>query len=59
MVGCCAHVASVLWYLGYQKHVIQEVKPDRTDYNDFILDAISTISNWSESDETEGESELN
>jgi len=57
VVGCCTHIASVLWYLGYQKHV-QEVKPDRTDYDDFILDA--TTSNWSESDETEeGESELN
>jgi len=57
-VGCCAHVASVLWYLGYQRHVIQEVKSDRTDYDDFILDA--TTSNWSEGDETEkGESELN
>jgi len=39
VVGCCAHVASVLFrYLGYQRHIVQEVKPDRTDYGDFILD---------------------
>jgi len=58
VVECCAHVASVLWYLGYHRHVIQEVKPDRTNYDDFILDA--TTSNWSESDETKaGKSELN
>jgi len=37
-VGCCAHVASVLWYLGYRSHVVQVLKPDRTDYGDFILD---------------------
>lgn len=52
VVGCCAHIAAVLWYLGYQRHVKEE-RPHTTSYDDFILDAAT--SNWSESDETENE----
>ncbi|XP_052078126.1 uncharacterized protein LOC127716083 [Mytilus californianus] len=35
MVGCCAHVASVLWYLGLERHM-KSLKPSRLSGNTSI-----------------------
>lgn len=36
-IGCCAHVASVVWYLGYARHQ-QDVKYPSTALLNYILD---------------------
>ncbi|VDI06628.1 Hypothetical predicted protein [Mytilus galloprovincialis] len=44
MVGCCAHVASVLWYLGLERHM-KSLKPSRLSGNTSISYAhTSTLS---------------
>jgi len=47
-VGCCAHIASVLWHLGHYRHL--QVKPqfNSDTWLEHELDAM----NWSESDDT-------
>ena len=40
-VGCCAHVAAVLLYLGYQRHQTDEVSSE-TNYCRAVLDAADT-----------------
>ncbi|CAC5387886.1 unnamed protein product [Mytilus coruscus] len=47
VVGCCAHVASVLWYLGYQR--LEQQSVSRRDFKTSILDA-SHIPSSDESD---------
>lgn len=69
-VGCCAHVASVLWYLGYHRHLNQEEKERRCQaYGGHLTDATaeaesietnaSLDDDWvnDESDESSSESE--
>lgn len=54
-VGCCAHIASVLWYLGYLRHQTEDddIKPNRS-HIDYVEDAAAdTWSASSESDEDE------
>lgn len=41
-VGCCAHIASVLWFLGYERHAPPTVSP--VSYSTFITDAASSTS---------------
>lgn len=38
MVGCCAHVASVLWYLGLERHN-KSIKPSRLSVTTSVLNA--------------------
>ena len=40
-VGCCAHVAAVLRYLGYQRHQMDVVLSE-TNYCGAVLDAADT-----------------
>ncbi|XP_076081629.1 uncharacterized protein LOC143052466 [Mytilus galloprovincialis] len=47
VVGCCAHVASVLWYLGYQR--LEQQSGSRRDFKTSVLDA-SHIRSSDESD---------
>ncbi|VDH95598.1 Hypothetical predicted protein [Mytilus galloprovincialis] len=47
VVGCCAHVASVLWYLGYQR--LEQQSGSRRDFKTSVLDA-SHIPSSDESD---------
>ncbi|MCG7879800.1 MAG: transposase family protein, partial [Candidatus Thiodiazotropha endolucinida] len=51
-VGCCAHVASVLWYLGYYRTEIEnsEAKSSKV-HIDFVHDAAVDI--WSTSSDSE------
>ncbi|GFW36955.1 uncharacterized protein TNCV_5018541 [Trichonephila clavipes] len=39
VVGCCAHVASVLWYLGYWRHNHTQTKTPSLGYADTLQDA--------------------
>lgn len=49
VVGCCAHVASVLWYLGYARHnPISTHKPSQ-DFENFVLAASSC---WTDEEES-------
>ena len=50
VVGCCAHVAAVLWYLGYNSYIERE-KSQTVTYSDYILDAAT--SQWSDDDDSE------
>jgi len=50
-VGCCAHIASVLWYLGYDRHQVNAPRYHSDVYPDYLLDAAT----WSETDESEEE----
>ncbi|CAC5387950.1 unnamed protein product [Mytilus coruscus] len=47
VVGCCAHVASLLWYLGYQR--LEQQSGSRRDFKTSVLDA-SHIPSSDESD---------
>ena len=44
-VGCCAHVASVLWYLGYYHNETEnsEAKPSKV-HIDYVKDA--AVDTW-------------
>ena len=57
-MGCCAHIASVLWYLGLYRHLESVPKYHSDSYPDYEVGAGS----WSESDisaeEHEEEKEL-
>lgn len=46
VVGCCAHIASVLWYLGFYRHCDNVPHYNSDNYINHELDAGS----WSESD---------
>lgn len=53
VIGCCAHVASVLWYLGYDRHEDSHVSGVEID-TDNIEDAkFIPISDDLDSDENE------
>ena len=66
-MGCCAHVASVLWYLGYHRHLNQQKKERRCqEYGGHLTDATVEIEtnatlddDWvdDESDDSSSESE--
>lgn len=47
VVGCCAHVASVLWYLGYWRHNRTETKTPSLEYANTFEDAAT---GWSSDD---------
>ncbi|GFQ76171.1 uncharacterized protein TNCT_707441 [Trichonephila clavata] len=53
VVSCCAHVASVLWYLGYWRHNHPQTKTRSLGYADALQDAAT---GWS-SDDSASESE--
>lgn len=43
VVGCCAHIASVLWYLGYVGHnAMCNYRPSQ-DYENYVMDASSWL----------------
>ncbi|GFU94068.1 hypothetical protein TNCV_3308211 [Trichonephila clavipes] len=47
VVGCCAHVAPVLWYLGYWRHNPTQRKTPSLGYADTLQDAAT---GWSSDD---------
>jgi hypothetical protein len=49
-VGCCAHVASVLWYLGYSRHSERLQERPSQSYAQYIQDAAENISDWSDNE---------
>ena len=51
VVGCCAHIASVLWYFGYFRHLDRVPQYHSDHYADFQEYAGS----WSESDASDNE----
>jgi len=48
-VGCCAHIASVLWYLGYYRYMENTSQYHSDAYPEYEMDAVT----WSETDESE------
>lgn len=54
VVGCCAHIASVLWYLGFYRHLDSFPEYLSDKYPDYELDA----SSWSESEASENDDEV-
>ncbi|XP_060070543.1 uncharacterized protein LOC132550491 [Ylistrum balloti] len=50
VVGCCAHIASVLWYLSYDRH--QSDTAQTTASSSFLscVDDAMTVENWSDCD---------
>ncbi|XP_069130866.1 uncharacterized protein [Argopecten irradians] len=51
VVGCCAHVASVLWYLGYKRHT--EYVATKNSLSSMFLDAATNSGTFSENDPLE------
>lgn len=47
-VGCCAHIASVLWYLGYFRNSGEVISRLSSQYTDYVDDAVA---DWSETDD--------
>ena len=47
-VECCAHIASVLWYLGYYKYIENTSQYHSDAYPEYEMDAAF----WSETDES-------
>jgi len=39
VIGCCAHIASVLWYLGYFRHLDNFHQYNSDNYPNFLFDA--------------------
>lgn len=50
IVGCCAHVASVIWYLGYSRHSERLQERPSQSYAHYIQDAAENISDWSDNE---------
>ena len=48
-IGCCAHVAAVLWYLGHQRHVADTISLP-TDHSRHFLNAADVDWNSDDSD---------
>ncbi|GFX75253.1 hypothetical protein TNCV_3042761 [Trichonephila clavipes] len=47
VVGCCARVPSVVWYLGYWYHNLTQTKTSSLEYTDTLQD---TTTGWSSDD---------
>ena len=56
VVGTCAHIASVLWYLGYQRH-LDTCVPRCDKMLDSVLDASVLPETDSESEDEDGDSD--
>lgn len=60
-LGCCAHIASILWHLGYNKY--QEKKQRKSlEYQNFVLDVAKLEDeiddqDWSDDEEESSEDE--
>ena len=52
-LGCCAHVAAVLWYLGYERHLENKSERYCREYPKYTVDAAAT---WSDEEETDSSS---
>ncbi|XP_051159163.1 uncharacterized protein LOC127280299 [Leptopilina boulardi] len=50
IVGCCAHVASVLWYLGYARHNTDTNLRRSQEFENHIVDAASC---WTDEESSE------
>lgn len=50
VVGCCAHIASVLWYLSYERHQPRIAHPTASSSYLSCADDAMMIEDWSESD---------
>lgn len=56
-VGCCSHVATVLWYLSFARHNPNEV-PKKRDLGEGILDALELCAEDSDASEDENNEEV-
>ena len=52
-VGCCAHLASVLWYLGCSRHLTDHNFRTNREHMQFVQDA--SLDTWSASSDSEDE----
>lgn len=53
VVGCCAHISSVLWYLGLYRHLDSVPECHSDKYPEYELDAGS----WSESEASQDDND--
>lgn len=58
-LGCCSHITSVLWYLGYYRHC-QKKQRNCQSYKDFLCDAedseeIDQQDDWSDNYDSSSE----
>ena len=59
-VGCCAHICSVVWFLGYARHVGYETpKNPVTQYNRYLKDAPKKWNRGNNSQESEQSEQSN
>ena len=59
-VGCCARIASVMWFLGFYRHQQKEDKPRpfKYHYMFFLTDASAKEWDTSSSDSEDNDSEI-
>ncbi|CAH2092630.1 unnamed protein product [Euphydryas editha] len=54
VVGCCAHIASVIWYLTYDRYQDHSTRRVLCDYNNYLMDA-DVEGHWSDNNEENGD----
>ncbi|CAF4689867.1 unnamed protein product, partial [Rotaria sp. Silwood2] len=54
-IGCCSHVASILWYLGHARYLPSSTTQRCASYIDAFIDAKSAPSSSSEASESDDE----
>lgn len=60
VVGCCAHIASVMWYLAHHRHKTEAQKTKRLsdEYGSFLQDSATVAPNeWSDGEDEEPDRE--
>ena len=55
-IGCYSHITSLLWYLGYARHLQSAITQHSTSYIDSFIDAKSTP--FSSSKESDSDNEI-
>ncbi len=58
VVGCCAHIASVIYYLAFARYNPQDLQPRSSKYYTSLTDAVD-YSEISDTDTTDDENDSN
>lgn len=58
VIGCCAHISSLMWYLAYARYNPNELQQRSSLYSGIILDAYEEESNDETDDDNEDDSHI-
>jgi hypothetical protein len=51
VLGCCAHISAIVWFLGYARHHREVMNQRSNSFNDHLTDAVDYSSDVSSSDD--------